>query len=68
MMRPFITELRLHRPWNRRLGWLALILAASAPVHVAAMVLSGGNLSGAVSFRKTITFALSFGVLLWATG
>jgi cytochrome c oxidase assembly factor CtaG len=32
------------------------------------MTVSGGNLSGAVSFRKPITFALSFGLLLWATG
>jgi hypothetical protein len=47
---------------------VALVLAASAPIHVVAMTMTGGNLSGAVSFRKPITFALSFALLLWATG
>ena len=67
-MRPFITELRLQSRWSRRLGWTALVLAASAPLHIVAMATSGGSLSGAVSFRKPITFALSFALLLWATG
>jgi hypothetical protein len=67
-MKSFITELRLQGRWSRRLGWVALLLAASAPIHVVAMMIAGGNLSGAVSFRKPITFALSFALLLWATG
>lgn len=67
-MRTFITELRLQNRWSRRLGWVALVLAASALFHIFAMTVSGGNLSGAISFRKPITFALSFGLLLSATG
>lgn len=67
-MRRFTTELRLYRAQSRWLGRVAVILTASIPVHIVAMTMTGGSLSGAVSYRKPITFALSFALLLWACG
>jgi len=62
------SALSLVKPASHRLGWAARLLGASAAVHVIALLATGGEWSGAVSFRKPITFGVSVGLLLWTCG
>ncbi|MDX3577036.1 hypothetical protein [Streptomyces sp. FL07-04A] len=47
-------------------GVTALALVASGLVHLAVFAVDGGPWNGPVSWRKPVTFGLSFGVTLWA--
>ncbi|HJQ95810.1 MAG TPA: hypothetical protein VJ935_08920 [Acidimicrobiia bacterium] len=67
-MNNFIAALRLQRPYSRFLGRTALLFAFSAAVHLAVAIARGFDFSGAVSFRKPVTFALSFALMMWAMG
>lgn len=70
---PMTTILR--RYWRETEGYQKLIyltgflLLASAVFHVGVLLITGGSLSGNVSFRKAVTFGESFGVtalsLVW---
>ncbi len=50
------------------MGMAAAILGASALVHLIVLLAEGGSWEGAVSFRKPITFGISFGLILWTCG
>ncbi len=50
------------------MGMAAAILGASALVHLIVLLAEGGSWEGAVSFRKPITFGVSFGLILWTCG
>ena len=67
-MRSLLSTLKLEKKASRRLGVAATVLLASAAVHVAALLATGGAWSGAVSFRKPITFGVSVGLLIWTCG
>ena len=67
-MHDFTSHLRLRLPYSRWLGRTALVLSASGLVHTVVAVARGNDWSGAVSFRKPVTFAISFALLLWACG
>lgn len=67
-MSNLISDLRLQRPYSRALGRTALLLAFSAAVHLAVAITRGFDFSGAVSFRKPVTFAVSFALMFWAMG
>ena len=67
-MRSVLSALRLEKVASRRLGWAATLLGVSAAFHVVALLVTGGNWEGAVSFRKPITFGISVGLLLWTCG
>ncbi|MGW1270972.1 hypothetical protein [Streptomyces sp. NPDC002491] len=47
-------------------GVTALALVASGLVHLVVFAVDGGPWNGPVSWRKPVTFGLSFGVTLWA--
>ncbi|MEH0514755.1 hypothetical protein QA942_27135 [Streptomyces sp. B21-106] len=47
-------------------GVTALLLVASGLVHLVVFAVDGGPWNGPVSWRKPVTFGLSFGVTLWA--
>jgi len=61
-----LNNLRLTR--SRWLGRTALVLLISAGVHLAVVIATGATLEGAVSFRKPITFGISFALFLWSCG
>ena len=67
-MNNIITDLRLQRSYSRALGRTALLFGFSATVHLAVAVTRGFDFSGAVSFRKPVTFAVSFALMFWAMG
>ncbi len=67
-MENLIADLRLRNPYSRVLGRLALALAFSAVVHLGVAIARGGDWQGAVSFRKPVTFAVSFSLMFWAMG
>lgn len=67
-MKELLTEVRLTKPSSRRLGTAAAVLGLSALVHLVVMVVDGGGWGGAVSYRKSITFGVSFGIVLWTCG
>ena len=67
-MRSVVSALRLEKVASRRLGLAAVLLAGSAAFHVLVLLATGGDWSGAVSFRKPITFGVSVGLLLWTCG
>ena len=67
-MRSVLSAFTLQKPASRRLGKAALVLGASAIVHVFSLFATGGDWSGAVSFRKPITFGVSVGLLMWTCG
>ncbi|HJQ96103.1 MAG TPA: hypothetical protein VJ935_10415 [Acidimicrobiia bacterium] len=67
-MENLIADLRLRYPYSRVLGRLALALAFSAVLHLAIAIARGWDLQGAVSFRKPVTFAVSFSLMFWAMG
>ncbi|MDQ0958752.1 hypothetical protein QFZ66_002630 [Streptomyces sp. B4I13] len=46
-------------------GATALVLVASGLVHLVVFAVDGGPWYGPVSWRKPVTFGLSFGVTLW---
>ncbi|KAA3642767.1 MAG: hypothetical protein DWQ07_19770 [Chloroflexi bacterium] len=54
-------------PYQRRMYWLAAILILSGLVHIIPLILSGGELTGPVSFRKPVVFGISTGISLAAT-
>lgn len=56
------------RRTSRFLSRVALWLTASAFAHMVAGIVVGDDWSGAVSFRKPVTFGVSFALLLWACG
>lgn len=62
------SQLRLHKPSSRRLGAAGAILGLSALAHVVVLLVDGGGWTGAVGFRKPITFGISVGLLLWTCG
>ncbi|MDX3312776.1 hypothetical protein P1S61_27585 [Streptomyces sp. ME08-AFT2] len=47
-------------------GATALVLIASGLLHLVVFAVDGGPWNGPVSWRKPVTFGLSFGVTLWA--
>jgi hypothetical protein len=61
-------QLRLRLSYSRWLGRTAGLLATSGVIHTAVAIARGNDWSGAVSFRKPVTFAFSFALLLWACG
>lgn len=67
-MRTLATALSLHKSASRRLGAAAVILIASALLHVVVLLAVSGQWAGPVSLRKPITFGLSMGMLLWTLG
>ncbi|MGH8924697.1 MAG: hypothetical protein ACRDWA_08715 [Acidimicrobiia bacterium] len=67
-MKNVIADLRLQRPYSRALGRIAQVFALSAAVHLVVAITRGWDFEGAVSFRKPVTFAISFGLMLWAMG
>ncbi len=67
-MTDVISHLRLTKRSSRRLGAAAAILGLSALVHLIVLLVDGGTWEGAVSFRKPITFGISFGLILWTCG
>lgn len=67
-MRSLVSALKLEKKASRRLGLAATLLGASAVVHLGVLLATGGDWTGAVSFRKPITFGISVGLLLWTCG
>ena len=67
-MENLIADLRLRYPYSRVLGRFALVLAFSAVLHLSVAIARGGDWQGAVSFRKPVTFAVSFSLMFWAMG
>jgi hypothetical protein len=67
-MENVIADLRLRYPYSRVLGRLALGLVFSAVLHLSVAIARGGDWQGAVSFRKPVTFAVSFALMFWAMG
>ena len=67
-MQSLLSALRLEKKASRRLGVAATLLVASAAVHLGVLLATGGDWTGAVSFRKPITFGISVGLLLWTCG
>lgn len=67
-MQSLLSALRLEKTASRRLGVAATVLGLSATVHLFVLLTTGGDWSGAVSFRKPITFGISVGLLLWTCG
>jgi hypothetical protein len=67
-MKHLIADFRLQRSYSRFLGRIAKLFALSAIVHLVVAVTRGWDWSGAVSFRKPVTFAVSFALMLWAMG
>jgi hypothetical protein len=67
-MQSLLSALKLEKTASRRLGVAATVLGLSATVHLFVLVATGGDWSGAVSFRKPITFGISVGLLLWTCG
>ena len=67
-MQSLLAALKLEKKASRRLGLAATLLGASAAVHLAVLLATGGDWSGAVSFRKPVTFGISVGLLLWTCG
>jgi hypothetical protein len=67
-MQSLLSALKLEKTASRRLGVTATVLGLSATVHLFVLVATGGDWSGAVSFRKPITFGVSVGLLLWTCG
>ena len=63
-----LSALRLEKVAGRRLGLAAVLLVGSAAFHVLVLLFTGGEWSGAVSFRKPVTFGVSVGLLLWTCG
>ena len=55
------------QPYQRTMYRLAAILVVSGLVHIIPLLLSGGELSGPVSFRKPVVFGISTGLSLAAT-
>jgi uncharacterized membrane protein len=52
---------------QRFLAWCGMLLTVSGIVHAAVAAVDGGPWLGAVSWRKPVVFALSFGILLLST-
>ena len=67
-MENLIADLRLRYPYSRLLGRFALALVFSAVLHLSVAIAKGGDWLGAVSFRKPVTFAVSFSLMFWAMG
>jgi hypothetical protein len=67
-MQSLLTALKPEKTASRRLGVAASLLGVSAAFHLAVLIATGGDWSGAVSFRKPITFGISVGLLLWTCG
>jgi hypothetical protein len=67
-MQSLLSALKLEKTASRRLGVAATVLGLSATVHLFVLVATGGDWSGAVSFRKPLTFGISVGLLLWTCG
>jgi hypothetical protein len=67
-MQSLLSSLKLEKTASRRLGVAATVLGLSATVHLFVLAATGGDWSGAVSFRKPITFGISVGLLLWTCG
>jgi hypothetical protein len=67
-MKSLLSALKLEKTASRRLGVAATALGASAVVHLVVLMVTGGDWSGAVSFRKPVTFGVSVGLLLWTCG
>ncbi len=63
-----LPPLSLHKPAARRLGWASAVFALSGLVHLGVLLVSGGPWEGAVSYRKPLTFGISFAALLWTLG
>jgi len=62
------SELKLRKPASRWLGRAGAVFGTAAVVHIAVLLIQGGSWAGAVSFRKPITFSISFALLLWTCG
>lgn len=60
--------LRPNRFPARFLTWLAVGMLASALIHVGVFIMDGTPWTGSVSWRKPITFSVSFGLLMWTVG
>lgn len=54
------------RSYTRFVGWSTVLFAGSAVVHLGVAIARDWDLAGAVSFRKPVTFAVSFALLLAA--
>ena len=67
-MQSLLSALNLEKKASRQLGVAAMVLGASAGVHLGVLLATGGDWTGAVSFRKPITFGISVGLLLWTCG
>ncbi|MBA3339102.1 MAG: hypothetical protein H0T54_05040 [Geodermatophilaceae bacterium] len=67
-MRTLAAALSLHKPASRHLRAAGIVLLASAAIHIAMLMILGGQWAGPVSLRKPITFGLSVGLLLWTLG
>ncbi len=67
-MQSLLSALKLEKTASRRLGVAARALGALAVVHLVVLMATGGDWSGAVSFRKPVTFGISVGLLLWTCG
>lgn len=67
-MTDLLSQLRLVKPSSRWLGGAATVLGLSALVHLVVLLVAGDSWSGAVSFRKPITFGISVGLILWTSG
>lgn len=63
-----LSHLSLRKPAARWLGWASAVFAVSGLVHLGVLLVSGGPWEGAVSFRKPLTFGISFAALLWSLG
>ncbi|CAN5237087.1 hypothetical protein BH18ACT5_BH18ACT5_13910 [soil metagenome] len=62
-------EIKHHLPqrsYTRFVGWSTVLFAGSAVVHLGVAITRDWDLAGAVSFRKPVTFAVSFALLLAA--
>ena len=68
VMQSLVSALKLEKTASRRLGVAATVLGVSAVFHVVVLLATGGDWSGAISFRKPITFGISVGLLLWTCG
>ena len=57
----------LNFSWHRLLWWVGAALLATMLFHVAALLISGGPITGPVSLRKPATFAETGWLLCWST-
>ncbi|MFN2487127.1 MAG: hypothetical protein ABR609_11075, partial [Acidimicrobiia bacterium] len=54
------------RSYTRFIAWSVVLFAISGVVHLGVAIARGSDWAGAVSFRKPVTFAISFALLLAA--